>query len=1095
MTVRQELQALTKCEIKAPTTDNLNKLGITDPNAPTEIENRVRKLQALLNQMTVSVSPGRNLTIQEITETNTRNMIRAAEAVTTEVLKPRNGRNFADMLARDFGIVTEWLGVGDRYTEAGWVRTSLQRIQRLYKGGAIQAFRRYGFQAKTEALYRDLVRMLKKRGIRQDEIDYITYNALELGYFPHLRNTQYVNQNAMQLMDKKYNNFLNELGSRFHLSKQEADFVMKQGASAAALNHQIASLVRDMGIELGETPMWGYIHRATSTEAKMRFNWKYEDDNLNKIRWNDNSLESPAEVFLRSRNTNQFVVEDEVLLDLVIRTLGDAHGDPLYYYRKAGVESIADVLDTNYGLSSLLGNILESEHPYVMEALLDNHLLSKVPYTTTEVFDYIRGTLKFPFEGIREVFAADWGTAMGLYRKALEDEAAKSGFISMMVQRVHDGAWGVSTVTAASNPELYKGWVPLRQALDEGILSRNYQRHSTATLDNFLVHPVVARQAKAMQEIMMSPYNLGNIARVISHFNRIWRSMVLSTVEYIPRQIWQTFISTGAAGGDLLALTSNLLKLGGATVSRNHFVNMLDNSRKLYKLRNGRLLTQRELYNHLEEIGLIEQAFDPATTVPLTKRYSGSGGMNWFKKHLRYLADTMSKEGILRTLEEGSANLADLSSPIMNAIMHTNVIMNNVGAFSAAESLLRQETASGPSHFLRTVRSIPTGGVSKFETVEDVVDHLRHYFYQYDDVTWYDRQFRTFAIPFYGFLSKNVPAIVRYMVRHPSRFLAHQRMYQLMNYPVQDDEWLNEGSVDQWSMDANPIYWKVEGGRPDGRDAYFVLPMEPIDPVMSGVNFIGEPIQGLLNHMGIFRDSTVRTTGERLKDFPWAQTQSNRMWNEMLERVYPLYQSAVATFKGEDLFGRNIDQENEFLGFRVSNGTRMWLETMLPILATINRYNPGGFRGTPDRYNIDTGTWELGEPGWLGNRMSGQDTFNQNNPYAGLQYLGIKVYPVDVYLNSGRTVDQLRISITEGRKYVQRLHEQAALQSNTTEAQKLEARANAYQYAIDQTTEDLLRFERFMRENGIDNPRTAYERLRVRNVRIGDLPNGVPEQR
>jgi hypothetical protein len=433
-----------------------------------------------------------------------------------------------------------------------------------------------------------------------------------------------------------------------------------------------------------------------------------------------------------------------------------------------------------------------------------------------------------------------------------------------------------------------------------------------------------------------------------------------------------------------------------------------------------------------------------------------------------------------------------LTSPIAHAISVTNNIVNNAGVLTTVESLLRRKGENAGTYFLRN----PFSAGQQFNTVEEAVQHARHYFYYFDDSTYLDKTLREFVIPFYTFLSKNVPAVVRYAVRHPSRFIAHQRLYSLANMPAMNEENINESSVDQWSLDSNPIYWRIPHGRSDGSDAYYVLPMASIDPVQSAVSMISAGTTEVLNAMGIWRDTRTLTTGERLNRNPWSETQTNRLFKSALDQSYSYYSAAVQTVSGEgtDLSGRSLDSSSEFLGIEMNNFTRMWLEALLPMTSTLNRYNPGGFRGTADRYNPRTGEWTLGRPGWLGNRMSGADQFNNENPYSPLMYAGVKVYPVDVFLNMGRSVDDIRISINEGVKFERTLRERALLQSNPDERDRLNAQADRTHEILLQTREDLIKLETFMRRQGL-NPQQAYDRLRVRNVRIGDLPNnGIPTE-
>lgn len=1092
-TPRQVLNDILKCNVPAFTEDNFNRLQI-DPNERTEIEKRVALLQQQLANMSVGGSNVKTLDQQAIRDINTRNMIRIGRAVRMQTFNPDRVSSIQQFIVNELGIVHKWLGMGDAFTNAGWVRESMNRVRRLWRGGVNQLWRDYAIAAETRRGYRNVVDVLKKKGLRLDQIDRITTDLAEIAYYPILRNSQDLGTRGLALLDKKYANFIDSLYSNYHLTQGEVTTLLDEGTRIAERNHRLLLAVNEAGIDVHATDTWGYFNRVMSVDAERRMFWRYADKN--HVQWNTMESSPVTESFLKSRTTNRYIVEDEALFDFVVRSLGDTDAqDPEYYYKLALGESggsVADVLDSEYGLAQVLSATLENRHEEVFEAMINSGLLSKIPYTTVEVYEYLRDTLKFPFDNLREVFATDWNTGQQVYREQLAKTAEESGFVNLMVKASVEDGWGVSATQVAMNPEKYQGWVPLRTAINPRILRKSFQQYNPI-VGNVFVHPLVAQLAKSQQDLVMSPTALSSFGRIIKSINTRFKTLALATAEYIPRQVWQNLISLGAGGGNILMYPINtskfmlyeLLHLRNPELAYKVF----DNTRQIYRTADGRLLTQLELVQYLEDTGTLSR-FEPLTGGELNP---GKYAPNGARRQLRYLADTLSQGRPIRAAEEGLEIAGTVLDRLTYPLAWSNNWLNNSSVFTLIESTTKQPN---PLHeAIRRAGTLSSASFYSFDTVDEAIQHARNYFYYYDDTTRLNQTISNYVVPFWGFTSKNIPATVRYVIRHPSRFAAWQQMYALANSPVQDDEWLNEGSVPEWLLHTNPIWFKIPGGRSDGRDEYFALPMEPIDPLMSGLNWVTEPAESLLNMFGIWTEHSVQTTSERISRHPWERTGTNQAIAQVLESSYPLWKGLAAEISGEDQFGRVLNEGetvDSFLGLRMSPRMRMWLETLAPVLRTIDSANPGGVFGTPSQYDVNAGEWTLGQPSVFGVRRSTRDVFSTGNRFEALRYSGVKIYPVDVYMNAGLTYDQLTFDIIEGRKFVAKAKEDAALMPEGAARVQRENEIAEMEYIIEQSREDLIRFQSFMRREGL-NPKQAYQRLRQRNVRIGDLPNATQE--
>lgn len=1080
MTIKQEMVEVFNCPVLAPTEDNLRKLEL-DPNQKTDIENRFNALQQMLRVGTTGTNKSSKLSQAAISDINTRNMVRVGESISSNTLKPSAVRGWNRMLARDFGVVNQWMGLGDAYTEQGWVRESINRIQRLWRGGMRESLQRMAVNNTFKEAYEPLVARMRALGLRTDQIDRITTNAVELGFYPFLQAAESLAPRGRQILMGKYQTYLEEMRA-LGLPQQMIDDVLAAGNKVAQTNHRILQAMQDAGINVPETPIFGYLPRIMSEEASMRFNWKWRDEH--GITWNDGTDSSITETFLKGRTTSEFVVEDEVLMDFLLRNLGRIdHDDPLYYYKLANGSTIGDVLDNRFGLAQVVKEMLERNHSNVVEALIDSGLLSKVPFTTVEIFEYIRDTLNFPFDNLREVFASDWRTAMRTYQTQLEEVAAQTGFVNLLVKEATSGTWGVTALQRASKPE-FSNWVPLRDVLDPRILGKTFQSNNPV-LGDIYVHPVAAELAVAAQKLQMSPQHMGSLARAFASINSTFRKLALATFEYIPRQLWQVSISTAAAGGSIAMLPVYVHKMVLYELS-SHFPNignpskLFDNTKPAVRTMDGRVLTEWEAFQWGLSTGILTR-FDPVGGQVSPGRYNSSG----VRDSLRYLSHTLTTEGIPRTIEEGTNALTRIVDKAYYPLAVANNIMNNAAAFNTLMSVTRRQTAFDEA--VRIGSGLSSLSVKSFDTIDEAFEHTRNYFFLYDDYTYLDQGIRNFVIPFWGYLGKAIPAAVRYAIRHPSRFYAHQQLYALANSPVQDDEWVAEGTVEEWMIHSNPVFFRVPGMRDDGRDSYFVIPFESLDPVNSALNWVSSPAQAVMERFGIWDEHIVRTTRERIDD-----SKTNTLLNQMLEETFPIWKATASEIRGEDLLGRGLEEGgrvSEYLGVRMEPRTAMWIETLLPVVGSLNRLNPGNVFGTPARYDPFNQEWALGQPSWAGVPRSSRDLFQTDNPYAALRYAGIKVYPVDVYLNSGHTYDSLSIAIGEMDKLINAMETDLVRLPAELRRQR-EMEIAELEYIREQTVEDMKKFGDFMKREGL-NPRAAYDTLRQQNIRIGDLEGDV----
>lgn len=1092
-----------------PDENTLRDLNMDPAEAP-DINARLEVLNQILKAGHSGSSMARNVQGNVIRGAIIDNMQRVSGLVRSVQLSPQRGKGLQAILARDAAIVHNFGGLGKGYSEAGWVRSSLNQIQQLYRGEFNKSLRLAAVSDNVADAMASLKKILRKYSIRGADVDYIATQAHDLAWFPHIAQSTYQGQLGQQALELKIRRFVDELQSRFHLSQQDAANVMRQGERVVDAYLNVGKIAESFNMNVRNTDVMGIIPRLLSDEAKMRFDWKIEDLTKGSIQYNNGAKSDVMHAALISRMSNDFQVEDEVVLDYILRSISlrDYH-DPLQLYRAAGADSISGLLNDSGKLTQAFLDVLQRS-PETIEALVDNAIVSKIPLTAPELVERLRDVFQFPFKNLNEVFAVDWNEGMRIYRRQLDKIAEESGYVHLIVKNAIDGNWGITTAEKLAEADKYRDFVPLmgRGAGVPGAIPEEYfsrfnmgkgvvremsalpdPYHKLAMLENVWVHPTVADMIGATLELQTSPHSLGIFARVIKELTTRFRSLALATVEYIPRQIWNGFVALAAGGGDILAMPTYLTKILLSQLSGKDMSHFLDNKKIIGKLADGTDVTELDVWHRAQELGFISE-FEPMTG----DRVNPNGYHPWKgpASAIRSYAATMQL-GIGRVAEQALGDVGSMIDKATYPIRWSNNWVDNAGRFSGLISSIKDYTPYTPSHFIRDVRrSITRGSAQTFPNVEAAVEHWKGYFYDYTDRSVHDRRLSSYLIPFWSFHSKNIPAVVRHVIHHPTRYVAFQRLHAVANSPVANDDRLNEGTVQPWLWHTAPIFFRIPGGRHDGRDAFYAVPTTSLDPYATVVESAKDAGKAVLKMFGV---RTKAPTQERLEGLPWSDSTTNNLLARLLENTYPLYQAAIQTATNRDEFGNILDRqdkEHSFLGYSMPRWASTMLNALLPITGTINRYNPRNAFGTPTVYDPYTGQYTRGE----GSRMpfsgaaprTDKDSFNVDNPYRWLQFTGVKVYPVDIALNAGMTHDQISIMIAEGKKHVQRSKRELLKMEEGAARTRREDQIAEAQWLIEQLQYDLRNFRAWAYSHGF-NVQKAQTVLKQRNLRIGDLPD------
>lgn len=952
-------------------------------------------------------------------------------------LNPRTGRNFQHLLALDWGVMKRQLGLGDDLTESGDVLNRLLTARRSGRGSMHHIIAQSEMVGRNIDAYNAILPLKKKYNINRNDFDDITTKAVEIGWHPYIQTDMKIGPEGLRILQEEQNNFFKQLRD-LGMSDEDISLLGRQASSVADTYMETLQIARDVGINVSSVEGINYFPRLFSDEAIKRFEWKQVSDHRYDV---NGSIVTPSSAFVKGRNTFNFVVEDEILLDYVLR-----HANP-NIYNDLGVASVRELFDDNRKLGDALFNHLSEGQ---LDRFVDSGLLSKLPMNSTEVYEHLLKRYELPFEGIRELMAVDWGQAANLYRRQLEQLSAQSQMIHLTARAAIDGGWGVSEAQRLANPELFNNFVPLADVIPDKLRKRFGL--DPKEVSDVKVHPIVADLFSAQLDIGTNPNALGILGQLWQDVGTVFRRTVLATTGFVGRQLLNISFQVWASGGDIMEYAT-MVPRSLNTLLKAHrqgkpihefFVSQLDSKRLI----NG--MTEKQIWEEMQRRGLINEIM-PWSGEDVGRTYVPSDGLvGNVRRHARYMNNVfqqyseMSPPRWARSVyEQVTRSTGELTNNAFYAFQLFNAEFENVARFATVKSLMDSSPVG-------KVRKAFQGNVNRALTLDEALDRMKDYFYFYDDLGRADKAVAKWVVPFWSFVSRNTFAQFRHLLRNPSRFVAYNRLYAAINSPAEDEgDDLPIGAVPDWARGSRPLYWVREND--EGETEYFMLPLRALDPISDGIANVTDIGDSVLRMFGIWDDADFPSVGvqDRLAQLPWESTRTNTAIENLLSNTFPQWKIAYARISGKDVATESNIQEDKtgrqfssFLGFETTPWVRYTLENAVPLLANINRSNPFGLFGRAPLIDRKTGNvLDPGELSIFGVERSPRDKVNDYRAtwQRVAASVGFTFRQLDTAYQMGINEEQIRFSLQEGKRAILKAERDArAIQSVERQREQLE---------------------------------------------------------
>lgn len=953
------------------------------------------------------------------------------QVASVESISPTATKNLSYFLAYDMAIENTLLGAGSRLTEPGKVRHWLQRAARMGRGEVHSLLSNMQFLDRSKEADRVIRQIQREYRVDKDLMDIIKLEVYENGFAPYAEQALKANGPAALAFQRGRQARLVELMQQAGLDQQGMNRIVDAVQDVIDSYAEVHEVTQLFGVDVNNaSELINYFPRNFSPETRRRIAWTKSPDNQSYLFFGPNSQvqESVYSMFNRSRNTDHYIPEDGAIVDWLL-----TNADP-DIYKKMGVESSLDLIEDSGRFTQAFVEHLDKAHPTLFNNMVESGVISKLPMSGYEVFNYMQARYDLPFKSLREFTATDFETASRLYRNQLEQMVGRSLPSQFLAQAALEGNWGV-TLAQKNADSVYRNYVPLVSKADEadvGAIPRSLaERFGLAdeVNENLFIHPIARDMYQSAIDLGSNPDLMGILGKMVYDFNTMWRSQVLSGMDFVMRQIINIGVQTHAAGGNVLNYARNMnrimygvtrLAADGKTLDTLPEL-IFDNTKRRYpSVRHGGKLTELELWNMLREEGVIEEVMPWVGEAVQASNYRPRAGvLESMRRQGAYAANILAQRDL--SLPQKVNNLYGQFSTSANIVNERvfyhftlmNALLDQVAKFSTIQSLTTDSIVE------RGTRALQGNVRLRQATVESAITDASKYFYDYSDLGRLQSGLRTF-IPFFSFQSKNTLAVFRMMVRHPSKFVAYNRLYAAMNQSAreQEDE-LPEAGVQDWLKQSNPVYWvNEETGQ------VIAFPTSSLDPVQDAGQTIFGAADALLGAFGI--ESGKRTTEEIINGAPWSSESTSRTLTNILDSGFPLIEQAYTEITGETISGYQLRGNNvedtSFLGVTMSPMNRQRLETLLPILRDLNRSNPFYLWGRPPEISPEGEIVQPAIPSWAGGQRDMRDYVNdfRSTQSRLLATAGLSNYVVDVARNMGRNEEQVQFEIREGSKAIRK---------------------------------------------------------------------------
>ena len=928
------------------------------------VRNKRRLFEAAGMQQRGNVARASDAMSRKVEEVEAAFMGEAAELIH---LKPNQsdaiGGLWASLLGQTIrGIIDPTL----TKSVAGSVRSSILEAGRIAEN-SVGFASRIEFSKKLGDVVASIRSITKAKGLDFNTTNRLIQETIDVAQLPKLLDTYGRTpgtERIAQLDYQKYVKEMNELG----FNEVEIDGMVDAVSGVTSVFDELRTIAMAHGVATGSV---GLPKLPTDD-----FAWRAKDLDVEEgILKNLNSGSETAQAaWTKSRATWHYIPEDDIIAANFLGT---------------GVQELRELMVDPVAFRSFLhDNVTASQ----LDALVDSGVMSKLPMSSRDVFNYLVRQYELPYKDLNEMFTVDPQLAIEKYSQSLKRSVHDSAMLRTVA---HDGVkygWAVTLEQKASNPELYKDFVTLKSA--GGKYLQDLDGNKLSALDSVLVHPIVARQWAGLMDVSMSPGKMGAFAQAWSTISSsLDKSILLAQGPLYPGRIFLSNMVSGVAGG---MNPSHLLPAYFDMVRSSKGLDFLDNTKTRFEFSDGSKYTEQEMFKKLLIRRNVEIAplsgsriqsarFDALNPKNIGKalnyawHYTNAFGTPWSgeraKRGTEYIGNLLGKQ-----LDESFAP---------------------IGAFTQQlDVAFRWATA-------KSFR----GG--EFKDFDQMLSHLDNHFYMFDDTGALGKATKSVQ-SFVGYSLQNTPAMIRFALRSPQKFIAYNRIIQLQNQEhIDPNNPPPEAGFRSDDLNKYPILLQKDGNE------YTTLIPTNYDPILDAFTFLDSTSKFV--QRTAFGQYTGTSEEQR------KQAMGKGGWQDLMRGILSnsRFSGPVNVLTGYDPFSDRtaksdaLEAGTNFLGLKMSPFSAALL-SIIPPLEVLDRMNPGekfGLREQRNEYGEVTRQGKVSYAGVPRDRADAKigDTASKDWRFTAMRQLGMNVKVINTAVNMQSNYADIESSANEIR--------------------------------------------------------------------------------
>ncbi len=671
-------------------------------------------------------------------------------------------------------------------------------------------------------------------------------------------------------------------------------------------------------------------------------------------------------------------------------------------------------------------------HEEKLDALVDSGVVGKLPISTTRVLDVLVERYQLPDFISKEVGRAvvvDPVRSFDMYKESMQSVMGDSMLINEMHVNAISNGFGISKELFESDRAKYRDYRPMGTLMDKYNIPSTNEAAKSVYLDKYAFD-----QMDAILSLSTEPAASSALARAWMQFTKYWKTALLSTVEYVFRNSYETVVQGWRAGTNLALIPTSMqylrdyMRFGpDALPTEKVFANGKYSVRDIFES----MVSTRELELEAPMGG---ERLRPGVTgdddYQRLRRMAGYSrpAQMWYDLQGRfgYMSAQLRAGDVIGTLRYAAGSIVEGQRQIYNAVTMP------LAFFTDSMKLANMLTTLDSSRWARVGQFFTGAPMNRYENLDDAKRHLNEYMFRYDRGGVIDRALSG-GIPFWNYFSTSMPASIRNIMENPAQHIAYQRLYTAINGDAREDEDFTEAATPPWFGNQMPIVFKDPNGR---ENMWFSVDMSRLDPHMDLMRRLSEATTNIMRargrHVGRF-DQYIEDSREQ-RDGAFFRDVLGQMNN-------PVIQLAIAAWTQKNPFTEaDFETRDTLLGFDIgpvgpaSGGfTKYVITTLAPQLNYVERtLRNQGVLPSRESAAIGSRTQYFNAAGELDVRPEVESAFVR-----ALSVVGFSPQLIDGYRNLQRTEASLTFTSQDIRRQAGRLLSEARRENDTAQREDL----------------------------------------------------------